>query len=221
MTATSAPTRKPAKGTKRRPNTHGSTLPVIFGVTVAALLGIAIWLGATDEGEEAGSETAAVVVAGDALPRFVPGQPDPAVGTAAPALRGTDFDGLAVEVEPGARPTVVIFAAHWCPACQAEVTTLAPWLADGRTEELGVDVVAVSTGVDAARPNYPPSAWFDREGWSGPVLRDNGSSAAAGAYGLSAYPFFTFLDADGVVAGRHAGGLGSETFEAVVEELAG
>lgn len=214
--------------TTTRPRTSGSDgarsrrigLPLLFGVVVVALLGLALWFtSGDDDPAEATPQTAPVEVDGEALPAFTDPQTDPAVGQPAPALHGTGFDGDPSAVEPGQGPLVVIFAAHWCPHCQREVAELSPWLAQGGAEELGVEVVAVSTGVDDTAPNYPPSAWFEDEGWPAPVLLDDDGNTAADAYGLSGYPFFAFVNADGIVVGRMSGSLGVDTFETVLQAL--
>ena len=65
----------------------------------------------------------------------------------------------------------------------------------------GIDVTAVATGTNADAANYPPSAWLKREDWPFPVMADSADGTAANAYGLSAYPYFVLVDADGKVAG--------------------
>jgi disulfide bond formation protein DsbB/thiol-disulfide isomerase/thioredoxin len=127
---------------------------------------------------------------------------DPAVGQPAPAFSGTDFAGVTAELVPeGDGPALVVFLAHWCGACQAELPELVDWMEAGRAD--GVRVVAVSTGASSQQPNWPPSAWFTREGWPGLVVADDGT--AAQAYGLSAFPFMAVIGADGTVVERHAG----------------
>ena len=65
--------------------------------------------------------------------------------------------------------------AHWCPSCQAEVPRLVDYL-DSTGMPEGVRIVALSTSIDAARPNYPPSAWLDREEWTAPTMIDDATS---------------------------------------------
>jgi thiol-disulfide isomerase/thioredoxin len=64
---------------------------------------------------------------------------------------------------------VVVFVAHWCPHCQAEVPRI---VALAKAGKVSVPIVGVATGTDASAPNYPPSAWLQREGWPYPVLVD-------------------------------------------------
>ena len=86
-----------------------------------------------------------VEVTGDALPTYAQGD-DPAIGMTAPVLVGADYDGNPTRVDPvNDGPTMVIFLAHWCPHCNAEVPKLLQLREDGRIPE-GVNVVAGSTG---------------------------------------------------------------------------
>src|SRR3546814_5923343 len=56
-----------------------------------------------------------------------------------------------------------------------------------------VDVYGVSTSTNEERPNHPPSAWLDKEGWEYPTLADSPESQTATAFGLSGFPFFVAL----------------------------
>jgi hypothetical protein len=84
----------------------------------------------------------------------------------------------------------------------------------------GVKVSAVATGtVDRPDSNYPPSAWLKGEDWTFPVLADSPTGTAAQAYGLTSYPFFVLVNADGTVAGRGSGVLPADQIKANVEAL--
>ena len=73
------------------------------------------------------SENGPITVTGDLLPAFEGDTAtDAGAGLAAPILEGESFDGTAVVVEPGS-PTLLVFLAHWCPHCQAEVPDLVEW----------------------------------------------------------------------------------------------
>jgi thiol-disulfide isomerase/thioredoxin len=135
-----------------------------------------------------------------------------------PTLHGVTFDGTSVAIEPTGTPQVVVFLAHWCPHCQAEVPRLVDLAGDGAFE--GIDVTAVATGTSDLRDNYPPSAWLERENWSFPVLADDDRSSAAAAYGLPSYPFFVFIDAEGNIAGRATGEISGENLEQILAALA-
>lgn len=144
---------------------------------------------------------------------------DPAVGRPAPTVVGASFDGRPVSIGGTGRPAIIIFLAHWCSHCQAEVPLVQAWLDGGGLPD-GVDIVSVSTATDPAAPNYPPDAWLAREGWTPPVVVDP-TGSIADAYGLPGFPYFVFVDADGNVAGRISGEVPVADLEAIAADLAG
>jgi thiol-disulfide isomerase/thioredoxin len=159
------------------------------------------------------------VVTGTPLPRFSATTDDPAIGSAAPTVQGHDDRGNPVSIEPTGKPTLVIFAAHWCPHCQREVPVIQAWI-DGGGVPAGVELRSVSTAIDPTQPNYPPAAWFEDVGWTVPVIVDSTNSVAE-AYGLSAYPFFVMLDGDGKVVRRLTGELAPDALAALIGSATG
>jgi cytochrome c biogenesis protein CcmG, thiol:disulfide interchange protein DsbE len=193
------------------------TIVLLLVVVGAVLFGLA-FLGGGDEPTES-PEVEAAEVSGEPLPQFG-GDPasDPAVGMAAPTAVGGSYDGAEVDLTAGSEPTIVLFLAHWCPHCQAEVPEVQAWLEDGGLPE-GVTLRAVTTAIEPDQPNYPPDAWLEREGWTVETLVDT-DGAVADAYGLSAFPFWTVLDTDGEVLMRFSGRLGSDGLDSLVADLA-
>lgn len=167
---------------------------MIGGIVAVAAIGAAL-------SAESGSVQAYgdIAVAGQGLPQHEPGVADPAAGVPAPAITGE-----ALSVAPGNSPTVLLFLAHWCPACQAEVPALTDWV-DANGLPVGVDLIAVATASSPSRGNYPPSVWL--EGFPFPVIYDDEAGTAAQAYGLSAFPFWVVLDSNGMVVERFSGQL--------------
>jgi thiol-disulfide isomerase/thioredoxin len=165
-----------------------------------------------DVPEEIEGEVGPVEVDGTPLPPLaqVDVADDPARGTKAPILVGQDFDGQTVRIDAAANgPTMVVFLAHWCPHCNAEVPRINELRDAGRIPE-GLDVIAVSTALNPGRPNFPPSQWFEDMDWSYPVLVDGVDMVqqnfiAADAYGIDGFPFVTLLDGEGSVAARWSG----------------
>lgn len=160
------------------------------------------------------AETNDVVIDGAPLPELQ--NVETATGSPAPQATGTSLDGDTIALLDVGTPTVVGFFAHWCPHCQAEVDELSKHFASTGLPD-GVDVIAVSTGVDSTRGNFPPSAWFDSEGWPTQILTDDDASSLAQAYGLSGFPFWAVVDAEGNVVTRSSGGIGTDRFDAFVE----
>ncbi|MEZ5340501.1 MAG: TlpA disulfide reductase family protein [Acidimicrobiales bacterium] len=145
---------------------------------------------------------------------------DPGIGRVAPTLTGTGFDGSTVEVGPGGEPTILLFVAHWCPHCQAEVPVVQKLVSDGSLPA-GVRVVAVSTAVNESATNYPPSAWLEVEGWTSPTIMDDADSTAIKAFGGQAFPYAVFLTADNVVVARSAGEVSPTQIVQLAERLVG
>jgi thiol-disulfide isomerase/thioredoxin len=199
------------RGTRR----IGPAILALAGALVVAAV-IAIVATGGDDGEQATTSAANVTITGQALPAFADGD-DPAVGLPAPTLRGEDFAGNPVTIGEDGRPKAVIFLAHWCPHCQREVPLIQSWL-DAQGEPEGIDLYSVATSIDPSQPNYPPDAWLEREGWSVPVLVDDSRDSAATAYGLSAFPYFVFVDASGNVVARATGELTIDELEGYLAE---
>jgi thiol-disulfide isomerase/thioredoxin len=200
----------------------------LVAAVVVVALAVALIAGGRDDGDTTagdGAGTSAVpndtpaTVTGTALPPLPETGADPAAGAAMPTLSGTALDGTALTIPAAGRPTMIMFVAHWCPHCQAEVPVVQEWVDGGGLPE-GVDLATVSTAADERRPNYPPAEWLDAEGWTAPVLVD-GDNTAADAAGLTAFPFFVAVDGDGTVVERAAGELAPEQLDAIAVRLAG
>lgn len=144
---------------------------------------------------------------------------DPAFGQPVPGLSGTSIDGSPLEWTPGDRPAAIVFLAHWCPACQAEVVEFTSWLAAGNNLPEGVDLLSVVTLVDPDRDYYPPSQWLADEGWPFPVLVDSADNEIAAAYGQAGTPFWVFVFGDGTLALRGSGRIPPEGLAELFDQL--
>jgi cytochrome c biogenesis protein CcmG, thiol:disulfide interchange protein DsbE len=206
----------------RRP--RSSTLMLGLGglvIAVAAVAAIALTQPGTPAGSSGPSSSTPVVasaqVTGAALPAFVPGGEDPAVGRPIPEVEGASFDGTPVSIKADARPKLILFIAHWCPHCQREVPVVQSWIdANGMPD--GVDLISVATAIDPTQPNYPPDAWLAREHWQPPVIVDADRRIATD-YGLTAFPYWVAVGSNGTVASRLTGELTPEQLDAVVDSL--
>jgi cytochrome c biogenesis protein CcmG/thiol:disulfide interchange protein DsbE len=203
-------------------STKRGILPFGIAIALVGLAGVAaVVLSATmTRGERSGAgETRPVSVVGTPLPKppADANAPDPAIGMKAPTVSGESFDGSPISIgAPSEKSTVVVFLAHWCPHCQAEVPRIVSWSAAKPLPE-GVSVVSVSTGVKRGASNYPPSAWLQRERWPFPVLADDSSSSAGEAFGVAGYPTFILLSREGKVLYRTSGELTMEQWDALLK----
>lgn len=216
---------KPSAPARRRsapPPPKGSPwLWITLGavVSLAAVVAIVASSGSSAPPSTAGvEETRAVQVTGNALAPLGSGT-DPAIGQLAPVARGASFDGTPVTIGVDGTPMVIAFVAHWCPHCQREVPLLSAHLAANPMPE-GIELITVATATSADRPNFPPSKWLAREEWPGPVLADSAEGTAAQAFGLTAFPYFVAVNADGEVVARTSGEISASAFDQLVASAA-
>ncbi len=223
--------------TQKRPSLSRSTM-IVIGLVVAAVLVALVVALVTSDGssnsetsddgastvttpvvasEVSPAENQPVVVEGQVLDPLADSSADLSVGAPAPTLRGYSFDGRPVEVVPGdGRNYMVVFLAHWCPHCNAEVPRLIEWKNAGMVPN-DLVVIGVSTAVAADRPNFPPSQWVVDKEWPWSVMADSEAMDAATAYGVSGFPFFTIIGGDGTVKLRASGEQGIEQIDAMVD----
>jgi len=209
------PRRSQSSGVRRSP-----TLAVIGGAVavVAMAAAVALFSSAPPTGL-AEPASRKLVITGAALPAMPQGGTDPAMGRLVPSISGTGLAGEAVKIGPGAGAQAVVVLAHWCAHCQAEVPMLTGWLASHQPPA-GVRIVALSTAIDDARPNYPPSAWLRREGWTVPTLIDDAGSTGLAALGVTTFPAFVFVRPDGTVASRTSGEISADQFAIALDAIA-
>lgn len=220
MSNRTKPTNRPgpagANGDKRR-----NLLVILAVVAVVVVVGIVAALAASENEASDAPSFGPVKVQGTILTRLPDGAPDsaedPVIGQVAPRVEGVDADGEAVVLGEAGEPTIAFFLAHWCPHCQREVPQVVELMEDGALD--GIRVVGVLTGTDSSRPNHPPVAWLEREGWQGEILLDDEKQSAAEAYGLTGYPFAVYLDADGEVVARTSGERGRDGILALADAI--
>ena len=192
----------------------------VAALVAAVLLVVAACGGNDDDAASEAVEVAPVQISGDPLgPIGESPEADPAFGQPVPGLSGTAIDGSPLAWTPGERPAAIVFLAHWCPACQAEVVELTDWLAAGNTLPEGVDLLSVVTLVDSDRDKYPPSKWLADEGWPFPVLVDSSDNEIAAAFGQAGTPFWAFVFGDGTLALRGSGRIPPEGLAQLFDQL--
>lgn len=186
----------------------------VAGLVLVLAVAAIVSSGGSDEKDSSAQgveEIRPVTVTGTALPEFEPGGADSAVGQTIPEVKGQSFDGSPVTIGNDGRSKLIVFVAHWCPHCQKEIPLLADWLKSNSLPG-GVDLYTVSTGVTDKRPNYPPSKWLKKEGWTAKTLADSQEQQAADAFGLSAFPYFVAVDGSGKVVARTSGEITTGQF---------
>jgi thiol-disulfide isomerase/thioredoxin len=219
MTRASRSRRSPRR---TQPTPRRSLTPLVIGgviavVVIAAVAAVVIaGLAPAGIAEPASSS---VAISGQSLPTLSDPAVDPAVGQRLPSLSGTGLDGQPIQIGPDDGPMAIVVVAHWCPHCQAELPNIVQ-LIDRGGVPAGVSVVGLSTAIDALRPNYPPSAWFEREGWRQPTLIDDANSDALRTLGLDTFPGFVFVDSQGAVSLRLTGEIGADRFGEILASLA-
>lgn len=203
-----------------------------LGVLVVVVAVVAIAVGtSSDSGSDSGGsaspsggtvvpngdlEFGAVEVQGTPLPVAPQSGADPAVGLTIPTVKGITFDESPVTISADGKPKVILAIAHWCPHCQKEVPLIQEWL-DANGMPSDVDLVAVATGNDESAVNFPAGDWLRKEGWSVPTLLDDKEDTAGKGLGVSGYPGFTVVGADGKVVFRTSGEISMAQFEQLLE----
>ena len=198
-------------------------LPVVFGLVAVLLVAVVVFAGgdpALDPDPDAPDEFGAPTVDGASLPIFTTTATDAAIGAQIPTVTGTDLDGEPITIGPDGTAKGIVFLAHWCGHCQAEVPRVTEWLTDTGGID-GVEIVSVATAMDRAAPNFPPSSWLEREEWSVPVLADDEAQTVHGAFGNGGFPYWVFVDADGNVVARTEGELAIDTLSQLLTLAAG
>jgi len=204
---------------------NGSALWIgaLVVVIVLGVIAVAVARGGSDDdatGQVGTVDTSASVGGTGALPPYDDSSEDPAVGSTIPTVTGTTFSGDDLTIGPDGTAKVMLFVAHWCPHCQREIPRIKEHL-DSNPLPDGVELLTVSTSVKPGAENYPPQDWLEAEEWSAPVVADDEANSIASTYGLSGFPFFVVVDADGKVVQRMSGELSTEQFDAAVAAAQG
>ncbi len=193
----------------------------IIAGAVILVLGLAIAIGVTLSSEPvaAGLPEGETTVTGDLLPEFAGENDDNiALGLAAPIFSAPNENSEIVNLEKNGNAKALLFLAHWCGYCQKEVPVVQGFI-DSVGVPPGVDVIAIATSIDRGRENYPPQRWLADEGWSEAQLYDL-DREIGNAYGLTAFPYWVFLDKDLNVVARRTGNLPADMVGALLIQLA-
>jgi thiol-disulfide isomerase/thioredoxin len=193
---------------------------ILVGVAVLAFVGVVAFLSSN---EVLGIPTVAefagpVSVEGSSLPALPAEGADPLIGQGvrAPVSTALDLSGQEVVIGAPGQAQLVVFLAHWCPACDQEVPAIASIIASGEVPS-DVEIVAVLTGYGSERPNWPPDVWLADRGYRGVVARDDVASTLLRTYGIGSFPGFAAIDAEGVVQARTSGLLPTDAILALLD----
>ncbi|MCB1040987.1 MAG: TlpA disulfide reductase family protein [Acidimicrobiales bacterium] len=218
---TTAPASPAATGgaTGRRPKARRVRTAALLATVAAAL--VALLVGCGSDSGASGDGTTTAATADGSLPKFdATVADDPAVGTTIPTVTGDTFDGDSVTIEADGKAKLLMFVAHWCPHCQREVPLLKAYLDDNPMPD-DVELITISTNVAANAVNYPPQEWLEREGWQATTIQDDDKSSIAAKFGLTSFPYFVAVDADGKVVQRTSGEISTDEFEALIAAAQG
>ncbi len=205
-----------------------------LGVLVVAIALVAGFVGrSSDSGSNSGGSASAsggtvvpngsleygsLDVTGTKLPDSPdPGATDTAIGQAIPTIAGQTFDESKITISPeGGKPQVILVVAHWCPHCQAEVPRIQDWLdTNGMPDD--VKLTAIATANTDQRTNFPAGPWLRKEKWTVPTLLDDKNSDAGAALGVTGFPGFIVVGADGKVVYRTSGEITMAQWEQLLQ----
>lgn len=192
---------------------------IVSGIAAAIVVIIVIVLAAgggsdsSDNGDAAssGEFMPVTILEGEPLAPLTKADNDPVQGLKAPVVQGSGFNGMEMTLRPSGKPILLVFLAHWCPHCNAEIPRLIEWDESGQMPE-DLIVIGVATGSRSDQPNWPPSQWLQDMEWPWAAMADSEAQDAAIAYGVNGYPGLVLIDGDGTVLARRSG-------EASVSEL--
>jgi cytochrome c biogenesis protein CcmG/thiol:disulfide interchange protein DsbE len=192
---------------------------IIVGAIVLVVgLAVAIGVSLVDEPLDGNLPEGETTISGDALPEYA-GENDIniSVGLQAPSFSGPDQNSEIISLEKNGKSKILLFLAHWCPHCQAEVPVVQEYI-DTFGLPADVEVIGILTSIDRSRDNYPPHDWLVKEGWSETQIYDLDREIGT-AYGLNAFPYWVTLDKDLKVVNRVTGELTPDQITVLINVL--
>jgi thiol-disulfide isomerase/thioredoxin len=166
----------------RRAVSEHKVTTTVFGISLAAILGLGIFAGVSSPGQTGGSSSGAGSSSTSSAESLV-GHAGPAFDLAAL----NDPAGHVALASYAGKPVIVNFFASWCGPCRTETPLLAQYYSSHH------DAVHM-IGVDANDSRTAALAFTKKYGVSYPVGSDP-AATTAGAYGVVAMPQTYFLNA--------------------------
>ena len=192
----------------------------IIGGAIVLVVGLAVAIGVSlvDEPLDGNLPEGETTISGDALPEYA-GENDINIsaGLQAPLFSGPDQNSEIISLEKNGKSKILLFLAHWCPHCQAEVPIVQEYI-DTFGLPADVEVIGILTSIDRSRDNYPPHDWLAKEGWSETQIYDLDREIGT-VYGLNAFPYWVTLDKDLKVVNRVTGKLTPDQITVLINLL--
>lgn len=192
----------------------------IIGGAIVLVVGLAVAIGVSlvDEPLDGNLPEGETTISGDALPEYA-GENDINIsaGLQAPLFSGPDQNSEIISLEKNGKSKILLFLAHWCPHCQAEVPIVQEYI-DTFGLPADVEVIGILTSIDRSRDNYPPHDWLVEEGWSETQIYDLDREIGT-VYGLNAFPYWVTLDKDLKVVNRVTGKLTPDQITVLINLL--
>ena len=192
----------------------------IIGGAIVLVIGLAVAIGVSlvDEPLDGNLPEGETTISGDVLPEYA-GENDinVSVGLQAPSFSGPDQNSEIISLEKNGKSKILLFLAHWCPHCQAEVPVVQEYI-DTFGLPADVEVIGILTSIDRSRDNYPPHDWLVKEGWSEIQIYDLDREIGT-AYGLNAFPYWVTLDKELKVVNRVTGKLTPDQITVLINVL--
>ncbi len=191
---------------------------IVGAILLVVGLAVAIGVSLVDEPLDGNLPEGETTISGDALPEYA-GENDIniSVGLQAPSFSGPDQNSEIISLEKNGKSKILLFLAHWCPHCQAEVPVVQEYI-DTFGLPADVEVIGIFTSIDRSRDNYPPHDWLVKEGWSETQIYDLDREIGT-AYGLNAFPYWVTLDKDLKVVNRVTGELTPDQITVLINVL--
>jgi cytochrome c biogenesis protein CcmG/thiol:disulfide interchange protein DsbE len=191
---------------------------IVGAILLVVGLAVAIGVSLVDEPLDGNLPEGETTISGDALPEYA-GENDIniSVGLQAPSFSGPDQNSEIISLEKNGKSKILLFLAHWCPHCQAEVPVVQEYI-DTFGLPADVEVIGILTSIDRSRDNYPPHDWLVKEGWSETQIYDLDREIGT-AYGLNAFPYWVTLDKELKVVNRVTGELTPDQITVLINVL--
>jgi cytochrome c biogenesis protein CcmG/thiol:disulfide interchange protein DsbE len=204
----------------RRAMSEHKVTTTVFGISLAAIVGLGTFAGVSGSGTASSSTTAGAGSAGSGSGSST-SSAQPATGQQAPvfnlaALNDGAQGNSAAHVSLAAyagRPVIVNFFASWCVPCRQETPLMARYY---KSEHGAVNVI----GVDTNDSRTAAMTFTKTYGVSYPVASDP-AATTAGAFGVIALPQTFFLNAQHRIVDRVYGGVTASSLARGVKLMGG